>query len=278
MRDPLSHKMNQWEASPPPGAWEVISREMNEWNAEKRVSGKLENWEAAPPSGTWSAIAEQIADPALKPAFQRGDVPVRTLFPYLIRYGAAAAIIGVIAWVLWSSPFQGADEMATSTIPLTTNKQETSTATPDPSNAVAAPAGPEYAEITDQNQQENFVRAGKTRYPREPEYARVKSNRQPMELSASNWQQQLVSQFLNPALKKLPVQQTDTRYIRIASNNGNPIRLSAKYAPVYHQLTYSRDNANRLYSIEQQLLKSSYIPDPGNLFDILQLKELLEEQ
>lgn len=80
MRDPLSHKINQWKASPPPGAWENISRELSEWNAEKKLAHKLNNWEAAPPVSSWTAITEQVSGKP-QPAFKRGDVPVRTLSP-----------------------------------------------------------------------------------------------------------------------------------------------------------------------------------------------------
>jgi hypothetical protein len=281
MRDPLSHKLNQWETSPPPGAWENISREMSEWNAEKKLALKLNNWDPSPPASSWSAISEQIA-PATStpPPFRRGDVPVRTLSPYFIRYGAAAAVIGIIAWVLWASPFKDASEMATSTIPLTT---EQAVATPSgtvPTIPSTEPATEEFASVTNPEKQTNYSGGVKNHDPREPVYALVRRNRIAIETIGGNWQNELVSQFLNPAIKQLPVQQTDSRYIRIASNNGNSVRLSAKYAPIYHQLTYS-ENGNSRYSInaiEQQLLKSPYIPDPGNLFDILQLKELIEEQ
>lgn len=280
MRDPLSHKLNQWEASPPPGAWENISHEMSEWNAEKRLAQKLNNWDAPPPAANWSAIAEQISQKYSQPPFKRGDIPVRTLSPYLIRYGAAAAVIGIIAWVLWSSPFKDATEMATSTIPLTT-EQAAATPSGTVSSAPSAErAAEEYAEVTNRDKQSNYSGGPKSRDPRELAYTLVKRNRITMETTGSNWQKELVSQFLNPAIQQLPVQQTDSRYIRISSQNGNPVRLSAKYAPIYHQLTYS-ENGNSRYSInaiEQQLLKSPYFPDPGNLFDILQLKELIEEQ
>lgn len=280
MRDPLSHKLNQWEASPPPGAWENISREMSEWNAEKRLAQKLNNWDATPPAANWSAIAEQLSKKTTQPSFKRGDVPVRTLSPYLSRYGAAAAVIGIIAWVLWSSPFKDASEMATSTIPLTTEQAVGSPSGTVPPIQSTEPAVEEFAEVTNSNKQSNYSVGVKNRDPREPAYALVKRNRIAIETIGSNWQKELVSQFLNPAIKQLPVQQTDSRYIRISSQNGNPVRLSAKYAPIYHQLTYAENGNSRysIHAIEQQLLKSPYIPDPGNLFDILQLKELLEEQ
>ena len=280
MRDPLSHKLNQWEASPPPGAWGNISHEMSEWNAEKRLAQKLNNWDAPPPAANWSAIAEQISQTYSQPPFKRGDIPVRTLSPYLIRYGAAAAVIGIIAWVLWSSPFKDATEMATSTIPLTT-EQAAATPSGTVSSAPSAErAAEEYAEVTNRDKQSNYSGGPKSRDPRELAYTLVKRNRITMETTGSNWQKELVSQFLNPAIQQLPVQQTDSRYIRISSQNGNPESLTAKNAPINHQHTNS-ENLNRRYTnneIEKQLHKSPYVPDPGNLFDILQLKELIEEQ
>lgn len=280
MRDPLSHKLNQWEASPPPGAWEHITREMSEWNAERRLAQKLNNWDATPPVTSWSAIAEKISPVSSPGSSSTGAIPVRTLTPYLIRYGAAAAVIGLIVWVIWSMPVKETSELATSTIPLANQQSVITPSLNTPGIRSTEPVMEEFAEGRNNTRQSNAAGGSRNRDPREPAYALVKRNRIASETMGSNWQKELVNQFLNPAIRQLTVQHADSRYIRIASNNGNPVRLSAKYAPIYHQLTYS-ENGNSRYninSIEQQLLKSPYIPDPGNLFDILQLKELLEEQ
>lgn len=282
MRDPLGHKLNQWEASPPPGAWNEISRELGEWNAEQRVSRKLNQWEAAPPSNSWAAISGQLSPGAEETIIRRDDIPVRSLFPYMMRYAGAAAIIGVIAWFFWtSSPFQGAGEIATSAIPMSTVKEAPSAVSSPVQTHPTADDSPLGKEKPEQAEQKNPSRYDRIRNRRDPGYAEVQKAKTISGSLNGNWHRLLSGQLSDPAIQKLPVQHNDPRYIRIATNTGQPVRLSAKYAPIYHQLTYANDNGSSRYSInaiEQQLMKSPYIPDPGNLFDMLQLKDLLEEQ
>ncbi len=282
MMDPLSNRMNQWEASPPPGSWEIVSRELKEVNAEKRLALRMESMEAMPPAAAWSTIAAAIEKETPVPAFKRGDVPVRPLFPYLVRYGAAAAVIGCIVWLVSSRSFSGADELTTAALPIPAEK-----AAPALPPGVNSPA--ENTAFTDSAPVESNVgpalpgnRPGRSSKRKDPGYSMVKRLALYAAHQSSNWQQEISRQMSFSSLQSLPVQQRDLRYIRVASQNGNQVRLSAKYAPVYYELTNTNESYNALNhpfsSIEKQLLQSHYIPDPGNLFDLLHFKEILEEQ
>jgi hypothetical protein len=282
MNNPLSNKLNQWEASPPPGAWEFISQEMQEWNAEKRLAKRMDSAEIEPPAAVWSAISKELPLDQVSQPFQRGDVPVRPLYPYLLRYGAAAAVIGLIAWFVSSNPFNGAGELTTAAIPIQT--EPAVTAPPLQGNSIPDQNISGNNDITQESQPINgtYPAGNKNKFRKEPGHSPVKKATDFIYRQSSNWQQELSRQLNFSAMQSLPVQQRDLRYIRIPAENGNPVRLSAKYAPVYYQLTNNSDKYNSsnhpINRIEQQLMQAQYVPDPGNLFDLLQLKELLEEQ
>ncbi|WP_290792897.1 hypothetical protein [Flavihumibacter sp. UBA7668] len=282
MSDPLSNRLNQWEASPPPGAWEFISREMKEWNAEKRMAKRMDSVEIEPPAAAWSAISKELPTEQASQPFQRGDVPVRPLYPYLLRYGAAAAIIGLIAWFVSSNPFNGAGELTTAAIPIQT--EPLLPAVPAPGNQSPGQTSSGNTEVPQETQEINgaYLTGNKNKNRKDPGHSPVKKTTDYTYRRSNNWQQELSRQLNFSAMQSLPVQQRDLRYIRIPAENGNPVRLSAKYAPVYYQLTNNTEKYNSgnhpFNRIEQQLLRAQYVPDPGNLFDLLQLKELLEEQ
>lgn len=282
MSDPLSNKMNQWEASPPPGVWKAISVELQEWNAEKKLAQRLGATEAIPPPGNWAAIAGQLAPEDTNKGFQRGDVPVRTLFPYFLRYGAAAIVIGLLAWVFSSNSFKGASEITTAAIPL----QST---TPDPARnnniLEEASASTEPVPAVSQQGGSQAILSGASgngpRRRKDPVHAPVKYYPEVVYQQTSNWEQALTRGLETQSIRSLPVQQRDLRYIRIAAQNGTMIRLSAKFAPIYHHLTNISDGFTGtilpINRIEQQIQKAHYVPYPGNMFDLLLLKELFQE-
>jgi hypothetical protein len=94
MSDQLRHKMLSWEASPPDGAWEALSRQLRESRAEQQLATRLEKASINPPSGNWDKIAATLpsaAQPA--PVFS-----IRPIGSKIARYGAAAAVAGILLW------------------------------------------------------------------------------------------------------------------------------------------------------------------------------------
>ena len=83
------------------------------------------------------------------------------------------------------------------------------------------------------------------------------------------------------ALRQLPATTPDARYYRISNELGQPVRLSAKFAPLYYQLlsdleTESGAAGTSFKQMQQALLHGSFMPDPANLFDVVSLKDVLE--
>jgi hypothetical protein len=290
MSEPLSNKMNQWECSPPPGAWQAISLELQEWNAEKKLAQRLQAIETVPPAESWTAIAaalNQQAQPAAILVEKRVESPaprretrVRTLFPYLIRYGAAAAVIGFIAWALINSN-SGGRNLNSTAIPLSSQASAHSEAGLVP--RVEQPAQNTIAQTSrsEGNRSELGRSQSATRKRKDPSYAFVRHSRSQSQRVSTNWEQLFSTKLRTEPIRSLPVQQRDQRYIQIAAQNGNTIRLSAKFAPIYHYLTNRTEETvpqfQTISRLEQQLQQADFVPNPANLFDLLMLKELIEE-
>lgn len=274
MSDLLSNKMNEWEASPPPGAWEPISQHLQEFNAERKLSRRLLDYGEVPPTGTW----QQISGAMQKDAPVVEIVPVRPLYPYLMRYAAAAAMIGFIVWFLSTSTLEGPKDLTTAALPLT---EATAVPVTEPPSA-AKPNTSIATQLADGSFINESPSSLKRRISRrEPTHAAVKRNDAEFAYSPSEWTPEIAQHIYRLFNRKLPVQQSDMRYINVSSANGAPVRLSAKYAHVYLSLTEGTGtepaSQQSFRKLEQQLLNTLYVPDPGNLFDLLQLQELLQE-
>ncbi|MBL7742390.1 MAG: hypothetical protein JNN00_02845 [Chitinophagaceae bacterium] len=86
--DKFSSKLYNAEVTPPAMAWDKINAALD----EKIAAGKLYNAEVSPPATAWDKIAGSL-DAGHSPVVQ---LP-RKSFP-LLRYAAAAAVIGAIAF------------------------------------------------------------------------------------------------------------------------------------------------------------------------------------
>lgn len=292
MSDPLSNKMNQWECSPPPGAWQSISVQLQEWNAEKKLAQRLQAIESEPPAESWTAIsatlnrqdqpAETLTEKAIQTPAPKPRTRVRTLLPYWVRYGAAAAVIGIIAFSLINRNYQGTNELENTAIPL--SSQANAAAGIGTVPRVDPPSQNSITQAVNQSDEDKND-AGRNRLTgrkrKEPAYAAVRHPRERSQRVSTNWEQLFSTKLRTEPTRSLPVQQRDQRYVQIAAQNGNTIRLSAKFAPIYHYLTNRTDEAvpqvQTISRLEQQLQQADFVPNPGNLFDLLMLKELIEE-
>ncbi|MBC6490063.1 hypothetical protein ACFSQD_07010 [Flavihumibacter stibioxidans] len=285
MTDPLRNKLSNWETPPPSGAWENISREVSEYRAEKSLSERLLAAENAIPADSWQAIAQSLSTGTTilqqTPVF-RPPIPIRPLYPYLIRYGAAAIVIGFLAWVLVDNPFREPESITTSIIPAqNTVTEKPLAASPEtPSNSQDdIPSGKVPLALNSVgsglSEKRNFLK-------REPKHAVVRPR------YAVNVQtprsQVLPKKAPASGIQSLPVQNRDPRYILVADQNGSPVKLSAKFAPLYYHLSNPGSSNPTgtppaiMDKLEQMILRSQYIPEPTNLFDLLRLRDILQQE
>lgn len=129
MSEQLRHKMIDFEATPPPAAWETIASRLEDDGKHAALATKMKNFETPAPAASWKVIAARIEDDAqhaalvnkmnkygvappaaawsniaasLHPAEEKQIIPViprRTIF---YRLAAAAVILFAItgAWMI----------------------------------------------------------------------------------------------------------------------------------------------------------------------------------
>ncbi|HOA38551.1 MAG TPA: hypothetical protein PLQ32_11650 [Flavihumibacter sp.] len=261
---PLRDRLQAWEVTPPPGTWEKLSAALSEDNAnlgEKRAEialrDRLRQYETPPPAAAWQAIAAGLEqdDSQQQGAHPKRDKPVdevypqakvvphRSLAPYLYRYAGIAAIVALVVWGLNSNFFN-------------LQKQDLNT------SIVRVPAAKPNATISAAPD------------PRHLQHGLPRT----VNLLAANYINTLPPAS---ALRQLPATTPDARYYRISNELGQPVRLSAKFAPLYYQLlsdleTESGAAGTSFKQMQQALLHGSFMPDPANLFDVVSLKDVLE--
>ena len=278
MNDPLRDKMHDWQASPPPGAWTKIAADLEEVNAEKAISKRLTAFESTPPVQIWNRLMQELHE--AKPESEQSIplnpvVPVRPLYPYLIRYGAAAILIGLLIWAFNSNPFENTAQTATASLVPIENNSGTAVnspgVTPQPDPVIKA--APQQIHIN-----EAPVEIRQTR--RQPRYSSLRNK--PVEYPGNGDPEISVNYPHPPRISQaiLPVQSNEEGYIILRQGDGQKVRMSTKFAPLYYSLMNQPElsaNASMLNTLQQRINRSPYIPDPNNLFDLLRLSDLIQQ-
>ncbi len=313
MPETVRDRLQQWETPPPPGAWGVIAAALTEDRAEATLRARLETFNAPPPPAAWAAISNGL-DPSAAPveaslraipakeaaaaAEASGEtrdkktrpmeVPVRFLYPYLLRYAGAAAVIAFLVWAFnqWSDA--GPDQHLSTAIavpaaPSSTTPAPETTTPPQPASAL--PGQPPVTTLALADDLEIAAPHKKlaAAAPRMTVTAASKENggQQHVRLSEAVMQANPLQAL---SFSELPVQQKDLRYISIPATGRYHYRVSAKFASLLHQLADTTGAAipgashQWLQELQQQLQGGPYLPLPENLFDLLRLREMIQEK
>lgn len=276
MSDQLRHRFQQWEAIPPPEAWSAISIALKDMHAEQQLLDRLQEFEELPPIENWTSIREKLQPSKRQKA---PVIPMQPLYPYLIRYGSVAVLIGLVAWFFTANPFWQNTPANTVTV---NNPGE-----PAKNKKLSHPAiltaitGNQAAKADILAEQ--LTEPGNDLPARDPKYARVHLV-ETTHLSKTPYNRQHAADHA-PILsqQELPVQQRNHRYIIIYSASGEPIRLSAKFAPLYYAMIQEAENnstntaTSLLRQLQDQMSQRPYIPDPNNHFDMIRLVDLLQQ-
>jgi len=91
MSSGLQNKMYAYEVAPPAGVWEKIAGALDESELAHEFPAKLYGLEITPPVAAWENIKTSLVEGQPANPEQKKMIP-------LLRYAAAAAIIGIIAW------------------------------------------------------------------------------------------------------------------------------------------------------------------------------------
>lgn len=111
MKPGLKYRMYDMEVNPPPGVWELLSKNLDEINKDNPLAKKLYETEVIPAPANWEKIKDALDTPVEEIVTKR-SIPV-------IRYMTAAALLAGIAVSLWlvfrTSPDEGKQVQVTPT-------------------------------------------------------------------------------------------------------------------------------------------------------------------
>ena len=296
--------LNNLEITPPPGAWHTIAARLEtEFDVSATaVAEKLQDAAIMPPVAAWEAIAAALPEAAV-------DQPKVVRLPYRrVRMLAAAVVIGLVgltAWYFMNYTDTPAGAAAVQQQQATTPAIDNKTA-PDNSASSITPA---IEQLQEQLAQETPVPA--TRYasqsaPQQRTY--FKYDDQPMATNAgmpgeegiqftSSTMPSVEAPLIRDAngqiiLDKRLITSADKNYITITGPNGEQTRISAKFLDIISSLNADAEPSDyfdfmmhennlwkaRFHEWRSKLMnQASFVPTATNFLDILELKELLQE-
>ncbi len=306
----LRHTLTNLEVTPPTGAWDAIASRLDtEFDAEETIlSQKIEAFEIAPPIGAWENIAGNIEEE--KEAVTTAPV-VRIKRPFRRWAVAAAAIIIVAAggWYILDN-YATIDEDITVVPKTNTNK---ATVIPSPQPPIAPDTDAATAQVDRPLPRRTtpvIVAAKNVTIPNEgltnnlpevnpellagdlphagPQHIHSIRNLQTPSVEAPPIRDRNGNIILDKELIFAP----DNNYIIVTGPNGEQTRISSKFLPLLTSMNGSTEGLDYFHFIlsenniwklrfdqwrEKMMKQASFIPTATNLLDMLELKEILQE-
>lgn len=310
----IQHTLLHLEVQPPPGVWPEIAVRLNtEFDAEEvPVAQKMYDLEVAPPATAWNNIAAAL--PQQQPVQQPAKV---IAFPFRRAIAAAAAVVLITlsAWYFLNNSSSNKSNEAVATQNFTNSSTENNTipqqpATPPAIENIEPPTVEQAPKSTGTALSSlvpgRMVNRYAGRAASQPAY--YASDYQPIATSYAGVNDVQAVTFTNSDLptveaplirdkngqiildKKL-ITSPDDCYITITGPNGEQTRISSKFVHIISSLNddvepqdyfdfMTQENSlwkMRFREWKNKLLNQSYIPTATNFTDILELKDLLQE-
>ncbi len=239
-------------ATPPPGAWNRIAAALDE-TLSPTLAASLYKAEIAPPATAWDRIAASLDEvPKV--------IPLRKRTPAILRYLAAAVLIGFAALGAFTW-FNDDDKSRVATAdrqPARPGRTDSlASIAPDPGSSPASAAAPEEAR--------SLLAASSS--PANDETPRVRDRYETTGSKALFAYQETVR---HPA----------DRYIMLLTPDGNIIRMSKKWGDMLCCVSgeeQDKDCKDQLQRWQEKMADSPVAPSPGNFMDILTLVNTLNE-
>lgn len=296
----LSSKMDCFETAPPSPLWETISTRLGDDSQYAIVAAKMTHFETAPPALLWDKIAASLPETAAPVTTERATVI--QLPKILYRALAAAVIISVIVggWMMLSNKSSVRTEIvknnqAVTPVPSAKGHEKNAVSpTPvtgaDDANVTSTPA--EAAAARQQSDLRHNVNRSYAEDDRVLKYAVVARlpafHEGPIVISSAP-----IVDANGVIIRDMDVLTTNSSYIMVTGPNGQQARMSAKFASVIRYLNGSTDDTEeyldkvikesdtwkkRFQEWRSRISQSSFIPSSANFLDIIEFKNLIEEQ
>ena len=272
MNSGLQHKMLNYEVTPPENTWNKIAAALDESNLSDEFPDKLYNLEVNPPASAWNKISASLD--AEQPSLVNES---RKTFP-ILRYAAAAAIVGLIAFgsIKFFTGKKGENEIAKSSVLL---KDSVTTATQDnikqPDNNLPVP---------EQIRDEAALEESKRTLAKLDmiETGRIKQTVNRGSVDIINEEYPSYTQTAEPSFASGEnITDMASRYIMLMTPEGNIIRMSKKWSNLLCCVSgeeQDEDCKDQLKIWREKIVNSSAAPSSGNFMDILSLVNSLQDK
>ncbi len=275
MSSAIQNKILNYEVSPPAGVWEKIADALDESELVQEFPSKLYGAEVIPPVSAWNKIAKSL-DADIETA-----IPKHRRISPLLKYAAAAVVIGLLVWGGMQLPNyrQGNKEVAKQEI------QQPEKNSPDP--------------LTDQNNngpEDNIASAGNNISVEEarndaaleaskktfakldmPVKSRIK------EIAAGYYFASSVATENIPELlprNEINPENLSSRYITLMTPEGNIIRMSKKLTDMICCVSGEDENdecKDQIKKWREKIICSPACHSSGSFLDILDLVDALQD-
>lgn len=258
----LRDKLLNWEATPPPTAWDRICTALDESEIQANFPAQLREMETVPPASTWSNIvAEMDAAPTTDSAVP--TIAGRSRFSVWMRYAAAAAILVFTVW--------GINELI-----------QNNSVTPDINSTASGPSGPPAAMKPNNNLPVAgpHVAANDSAMQLESLAGNNRSQTRPSRGAAVQFAAQAANEEYAEEISKAIYVYEDIqplmadKYVTLLTPDGSFIRLSKRWSHMLCCIAGEEatdDCDTQLKAWQDQMAASPVTPAPGSFMDILDL-------
>lgn len=298
MNSGFQHKILNYEVQPPAFCWEKIQEELDSSALQHHFPKKLQAVEIAPPAYCWNNIAATLdgkgAEAAVAAKLQKASVvppaavwqnieaaldqetnqPAQKRSASLLRYAAAAALIGLLAWgaaKLLNN--KGEDTpLATQPKPGNNTEQVTTEHTSIPEEDIAAISAEAALE---EARNDAALEASKKTVARLDVSAVQKKIK---DVSAFDFGVSAEDDTVDASTNRL--NDISNRYIVLMTPDGHFIRMSKKLKDLVCCISGEEVDAaclDQLKRWREKILSSSAVHAPGNFADILNLVTSMQD-
>lgn len=298
MNSGFQHKILNYEVQPPAPCWEKIQEELDSSALQYHFPKKLQAVEIAPPAYCWNNIAAALdgkgAEAAVAAKLQKASVvppaavwqnieaaldektnqPAQKRSASLLRYAAAAALIGLLAWgAARLLNNKGEDtSLATQPKPGNNTEQVTTEHTSIPEEDIAAISAEAALE---EARNDAALEASKKTFARLDVSAVQKKIK---DVSAFDFDVSAEDDTVDASTNRL--NDISNRYIVLMTPDGHFIRMSKKLKDLVCCISGEEVDAaclDQLKRWREKILSSSAVHALGNFADILNLVTSLQD-
>ncbi|MBC7946941.1 MAG: hypothetical protein H7Y42_03610 [Chitinophagaceae bacterium] len=252
----IQKRLYDLEQTPPVGTWDRIAAALDESHLSNEFPSKLYNAEALPPAAAWDKIASAIAPAATK------VVPMRRGFTPILRYAAAAILIGLVALGV----FNLTSNDSSSGVAETQNNPSISTKESTPEVAIVTPDAPAEVRQTTPDNSSNAIASTQGVNTTKARKARNYSSSSRIETAPVYASYESGSAIAD-------------RYVMLMTPNGI-VRMSKKLGDMVCCVAGAEqddDCKDQLKKLQEKMATSSMTHSTGNFMDILSLVSSLSD-